>query len=215
MKKEARIFNRVFRQWNPSAQLPKIEIRYYPYTTLTHTIRFRHGAIKIRLSHLFQDAPARVLESIGQILFSKLYQHRSPAEALNRYHRYVEANQQRFRILAKHRGQSKPTRHHFTGHHQDLSRVFARVNRRYFASAMTKPVLAWSHRGLRSKLGEYQSLHHAIVINRRFDNPQTPSYVLDYLMFHEMLHIKHNIEIRNGRRVVHTAQFRSEERVFK
>lgn len=215
MTRETRIFNRVFRQWNPSSPPPQFDIQYYPYTALTHTIRLRHNRLKVRLSHLFKSAPDAVIDSVAHILFSKLYQHRTPAEALNHYHRFVEKNQSNFRSLLRGGGPKGPTTHQPQGHHLDLERVFDHVNRRYFHPALEKPLLAWSRQRGHSKLGEYQSLQHRIIINRRFDDDQIPPYVLDYLMFHEMLHMKYGAEIRNGRRVVHTGAFRKAEQQFR
>lgn len=215
MTRETGIFTKAFLKWNPSASLPKIEIRYYPYSTLTHTIRYRQDIIKVRINHLFKNAPNAVLEAVAHILFSKLYQHRTPAEALDRYHRFVEGNQHRFRALLQARAAKSPALTPAMGHHFNLQHIFERVNRHYFQSKLTLPSLGWSRRAGQTKLGEFQTLRHAIVINRRLDSASTPPYVLEYLMFHEMLHMKHGAEIRNGRRVVHTKKFRVEERKFE
>ncbi|MBZ5554312.1 MAG: hypothetical protein LAO21_16460 [Acidobacteriia bacterium] len=215
MNRETGIFNKAFLKWNPSAALPRIEIHYYPYSTLTHTIRYRKNVIKVRINHLFKNAPTAVLEAVAHILFSKLYQHRTPAEALDLYHRFVEGNQHRFRALLQARSGKIPALTPAKGHHFNLQHIFDRVNRRYFRSQLIMPGLGWSRRAGHTKLGEFQSLRQAIVINRRLDSADTPSYVLEYLMFHEMLHMKHGAEIRNGRRFVHTKKFRIEEKKYE
>ncbi|MBZ5534415.1 MAG: hypothetical protein LAO31_00550 [Acidobacteriia bacterium] len=215
MTRETGIFNRAFLDWNPSASVPRIEIRYYPYATLTHTIRYRKSIIKVRINLLFKNAPSDVLEAVAHILFSKLYQHRTPAEALDRYHRFVEGNQHRFRALLQARSNKAPALIPAKGHHFNLQQIFDRINRHLFRSRLVMPSLGWSRRAVQTKLGEYQALRQAIVINRRLDSADTPGYVLEYLMFHEMLHMKHGAEIRNGRRVVHTKKFRIEERKFE
>lgn len=215
MRREIRIFQSVFKEWNPSSSLPSIEIRFYRYTSLSHTIRLRDGAIKVRLSHLFQGAPGPVIRAVARILFSKLYQHRVPRAALQRYHQFVEKNQARFRQLLSQPSLFDRPHSQSRGHHQDLEKIFSRLNQRYFRPPLSKPTLRWSLRGTETKLGEYQSLRHAIVINRRFDRASVPPYVLEYLMFHEMLHMKHAAEIRQGRRRVHTRDFRKEEKAFE
>jgi predicted metal-dependent hydrolase len=215
VNRETGIFNKAFLKWNPSASLPRIEIHYYPYSTLTHTIRYRENIIKVRINHLFKNAPNDVLEAVAHILFSKLYRHRTPAEALDRYHRFVEAHQHRFRALLQARSGSTPALTSPKGHHFNLQHIFERINRHYFQSRLILPSLGWSRRAGQTKLGEFQALRHAIVINRRLDSADTPGYILEYLMFHEMLHMKHGAEIRNGRRVVHTKRFRMEERKFE
>jgi predicted metal-dependent hydrolase len=215
VNRETGIFIKAFLKWNPSALPPKIEIRYYPYSTLTHTIRYRQNIIKVRINHLFKKAPQAVLEAIAHILFSRLYQHRTPPEALDRYHRFVESNQQRFRSLLQARPGTAPMASQARGRHFNLQHLFERMNRHYFRSTLVMPTLGWSRRAGQTKLGEYQTLRQAIIINCRLDSTDTPGYVLEYLMFHEMLHMKHGAEIRNGRRVVHTHKFRNEEKQFK
>lgn len=215
MNRETRIFNKAFLHWNPSAPLPKLEIHYYAYTTITHTIRLRRGVIKVRISHLFKDAPNAVIESVAHILFSKLYQHRTSAEALTCYHHFVESNQHCFRILLAGRSRPPAEAAPAAGRHHNLHEIFDRANHRYFHPPLSRPLLRWSRGNGQTRLGEYQSLRHAIIINRRFDSPATPVFVLEYLMYHEMLHMKHRAEVRNGRRVVHTPSFRLEEKRFK
>jgi hypothetical protein len=171
--------------------------------------------IKVRLSHLFHDAPAPVIEAVAHILFAKLYRHRTPRAALDRYHHYVEANQSRFREAWGVEARLKTLIHRPRGRHHDLEKSFERVNQRYFHPCLQKPMLAWTTRNGHSKLGEYQSLRNAIIINRHFDRADTPPFVIDYLIFHEMLHMKHRAEIRSGRRVVHTRSFRKEEAAFE
>ena len=41
-----------------------------------------------------------------------------------------------------------------------------------------------------------------------------PEYVVDYILYHELLHKKHGAVRRDDRRCVHTPEFRAEERLF-
>ena len=195
--------------------MPLLQIEYYPYTTITHTIRLRHGNIKVRMSHLFRQAPNDVLVAVAHILFSKLYRQQPSAKALDRYHQFVERRQNHLRTLLNLGAPGRWMVHMAKGKHHDLEIIFEHLNRAYFHSRLPKPTLGWSRRGGKSKLGEYQNLRHAIIINRRFDHEETPPFALEYLMFHEMLHMKHGVEIRNGRRLVHTPAFHLEEKAFK
>ncbi|HXH70477.1 MAG TPA: hypothetical protein VNI60_09125, partial [Pyrinomonadaceae bacterium] len=43
---------------------------------------------------------------------------------------------------------------------------------------------------------------------------KVPKFVVEFVVFHEMLHIFHPTTLRNGRRYNHTAQFRHDERKF-
>ena len=47
-----------------------------------------------------------------------------------------------------------------------------------------------------------------------FDDPRVPSYALEYIVYHEMLHLKHPVRLRGSRRCVHPPQFQAEEKLF-
>ena len=54
-----------------------------------------------------------------------------------------------------------------------------------------------------------------MVISRSLDRPDVPPRVVDYLMFHELLHKKLGSEPRGHRRAVHTPAFYAEEARFE
>jgi hypothetical protein len=100
-----------------------------------------------------------------------------------------------------------------TCHH--LAESFDRVNREYFGGSMSRPKLTWSRSPCRRKLGHYDPVRDAVVLNLVLDSPRVPQYALDYIMYHELLHRKHGVTWRNGQARVHTAQFKEEERFFR
>ena len=63
-------------------------------------------------------------------------------------------------------------------------------------------------------LGHYDPAHNAIVISRVFDHVRVPRYVVEYIVYHEMLHLKHPVKLRGSRRCVHPKQFQDEEKLF-
>jgi predicted metal-dependent hydrolase len=48
-----------------------------------------------------------------------------------------------------------------------------------------------------------------------FDARGLPSYVIEYVLFHEMLHLKHRSRIHASRLVIHTPEFKAEEKTFR
>ena len=52
------------------------------------------------------------------------------------------------------------------------------------------------------------------MISKLFDSAEAPRFLVDYILYHEMLHVKHPAEHRSVRRCVHTKQFKAEERRF-
>ena len=52
------------------------------------------------------------------------------------------------------------------------------------------------------------------MVSRVFDRPSSPRYAIEYLLFHEMLHLKHPVRMRGLRRCVHSREFKADERQF-
>ena len=63
-------------------------------------------------------------------------------------------------------------------------------------------------------LGHFDPSHNAIIISRVFDRPEAPRLALEYVVFHEMLHLQHPVEHNGARRRVHTREFREAEKRF-
>jgi predicted metal-dependent hydrolase len=74
--------------------------------------------------------------------------------------------------------------------------------------------MTWSRDHARNSLGHYDPAHNAIVVSRIFDRPNVPRYAVDYIVYHEMLHLKHPVKLRGSRRCVHSAEFQAEEKLF-
>ncbi len=100
------------------------------------------------------------------------------------------------------------------GHFHDLADSFNRVNRCYFNNAMIQPHLAWSGRLSRRQFGSYSLVDDRIVVSSVLDHPEVPQYVVDFIMYHEMLHKHHGIQWNNNRMHVHTPAFKRDERRF-
>ena len=96
----------------------------------------------------------------------------------------------------------------------NLNDSFDRVNRSYFSGQMARPHLSWSRAMSTSRFGFYKYASDTVTISRALDLAQVPSFVIDHVMHHELLHKKHGLRWRQGRGHAHTAEFREEERQF-
>ena len=169
----------------------------------------------IRVSDIFVDAPVAVYQSLALILLAKLYRKKIDVCHHRTYRTFIltEDIQERARIVRTDRSRSRRTRGS-RGRYVDLNRVFDRLNREYFDNGLTKPQLSWSAKETRYVLGRFDLTHNTIFISRVFDSPEVPSYVTEYVMFHEMLHVKHQSRVLDSRLIVHTREFRVEEKRF-
>lgn len=94
----------------------------------------------------------------------------------------------------------------------DLEKLFHDLNDRYFEGAMHMPRLGWSHGTSLRTFGRYDGSRDAIGIDVRLDDASVPEFVVEFVLYHEMVHKAIPPERRNGRMHVHTPQFRREER---
>jgi hypothetical protein len=101
------------------------------------------------------------------------------------------------------------------GAFHDLSESFDRVNARYFGGAMRRPRLTWSRSFTGRKFGHYDHVKDWVMVSSTLDQERVPQFVIDYLMFHELLHKKHGVRWVNGRGHAHTREFYADERRFE
>ena len=213
------IFAEEYRALRPRAPMPVLEIKFRRFTSLNTTIRLRRdedgqGRLAVRLSDLLEHAPETIHRAIAHILLAKLY--RKPIEPVfaTRYRRYTqsEAVARQAERIRQMRGRKRIST--AQGKVYDLEEVFEAVNVRFFHGLLGRPTLTWSEHVAKRMLGHYDAAHNTIVVSRVFDRPGTPRYAIEYLLYHEMLHLKHPVRVRAGRRCVHSREFQAEERLF-
>src|SRR5213075_2537728 len=79
---------------------------------------------------------------------------------------------------------------------------------------ISKPTITWSQRRTRSILGHHDHIYDSITISKTLDSTDVPEWFVEYILYHEMLHIKHPARLINGRRYYHTKAFRADEQRF-
>ena len=205
------LFADTFRQLEPQRPTPAIDVRFYPYAGLNHTIRLRAGRVYVRLSDIFRDAPDNVQRALAFILMARLLHRRTPQMHERVYRAYATSPHILRRADLARRKYGRKYVSTARGDHHNLEHLFARINRRYFDDEMAKPTLTWSQRRTRRILGHHDPVHDTIVISKTLDAADVPEWVVEYILFHEMLHIKHPARLVNGRRLRHTRAFRAEE----
>jgi hypothetical protein len=170
--------------------------------------------LEVRLSDLLRDAPLLVLEALAEILLCKIYRRRASREARECYLAYVLSPVIRRRIDQARRQRSTKRLLPGRGRWHDLEEIFQRLNHTFFNGQLSMVRLGWSPQNSRTILGHYDAGHGMIVINRALDSPTAPAHLVEYLVFHEMLHMRFPVERKGQRRVVHSRGFRKAEREF-
>jgi hypothetical protein len=208
------IYARVFREFKPRTPLPKIAVEFCRFANADSFIRMESGAIHVRISDLLEGAPAPVVEALAYILLGKLFRRPAARIYAHRYRLYLNRRDMRrqMHLVRQIRGRkfiSGPQ-----GSHYNLEAVFEALNAEYFQGLLARPRLGWSRGASRNRLGHFDPSHNAIVISRIFDSARVPRLALEYVMFHEMLHLRYPVEHNGAKRRVHTRDFHDAEKEF-
>ncbi|WP_238325928.1 SprT-like domain-containing protein [Bryobacter aggregatus] len=181
---------------------------------MTSNIRLVQGELRVKISDLLSDAPLTVQEALAYILLSKLFRQSPPVEMMSHYKTHLADIQLTGRVHTIRQERGKKLLGAAEGKYFNLDLLFRQINETYFEGLIPKPRLGWSLQRSRTILGHYDASHHAIAISPLLDQRHIPALVVEYVLFHEMLHIKHPVEQKGIRRRIHTRAFKNEEKAF-
>jgi hypothetical protein len=162
--------------------------------------------LTVRLHHMFLSAGDMEVGAVARFVSTK------DVEARERIERYILRYSHL--IGVKLPRSVRPAK----GKVYDLEQIFRSLNRRFFQNRVHARIL-WGLRAKRERkrtirLGYYCDTEKKIVINPALDRRAVPRYVLEWIVFHEMLHQVVGFELINGVLVAHTPEFRRREQRF-
>jgi len=178
------------------------------------------GMLFIQLSDGYSCAPREAVLGLAVELVSKCFRKRPHpktavyARALKEF-LSKEATAALSESMKAMRGRKRRV---VGGEHHDLNAALAVVLEEYpdIFAGVKVPEITWSKEASRARrLAFHDPAFEQIVVNKFFDSPRVPDYVVKYLVFHELLHEKHDVLYERGkslRRTVHPAALKSDER---
>jgi hypothetical protein len=208
------IFHRIYTRLGCQGRPPHFIVEFYPYANLMHTIRLRDQAAKVRLCDALRGAPLEILEAAAAMLLARMYRRDPPQELLEAYRRYTVAPPTRRRVAKLRRSRARVAKTGPQGKVYDLRPMFRRLNEQYFEGRLHKPQLGWSTRSWRTQFGCFDPALDQIVMNPWLDRAAVPAYVVEYVLFHEMLHVKHPLRAARCGIEAHSGAFRQEEKRY-
>lgn len=206
---------RMFTRIGCDGRPPRFHVEFYPYSSLVLTIRRREDALFVRFSDLLRRAPVEVLEGALALLLSRVYRRRVNRTLVQPYLLYARSDRTRGRISLMRRRRVRLAHTPPQGRHHDLVALFDDLNQKYFSGGLTRPHIGWSTRSWRRQFGCYDPGPNQIILNRRMDRPGVPQFVVEYVLFHEMLHVKHPTRRSGCSLLSHSPEFRAEEKRFE
>ena len=194
--------------------MPEFRVQFYAFANVNSTIRLRDGIMHVRVSDLLEGAPESIIKAIAHILLAKIY--RKPIQPLHatRYRRYISSHDMTAKAHLVRQVRGRKRIESASGQVYDLDEVFEGLNRQFFYGLLARPQMTWSRSHARNSLAHYDPAHNAIVVSRVFDDRRVPRYAVEYIVYHEMLHLKHPVKLRGIRRRVHGPEFQAEEKLF-
>jgi predicted metal-dependent hydrolase len=208
------VFQETYRELRPRAPIPELTVEFFAFANVNNTIRLREGRLLVRLSDLLEGAPEPVLRAIAHILLAKMYRKPIERSHSTRYRRYVSSHDivEKAHLVRQMRGRKRIDS--AQGRVYDLEAIFEQLNVKFFHGLLARPQMTWSRDHARNSLGHYDPAHNAIVVSRVFDHAGVPRCAVEYIVYHEMLHLKHPVKLRGSRRCVHSRELQEEEKQF-
>jgi hypothetical protein len=175
--------------------------------TLFSFRKWSHGGI-LRADRAFLGAPDEVLESLAMFLQGERQAARPVLKAFGQ-----EQMERPHRLVKPLAGRSFRE----NGHCFHLGEILSRLNRIFFAQSLEVKA-GWGRRtgriGRNIRLGSYDLERRVIRVHPVLDQPEVPAYVVEGVVYHEMVHAAVGPKQANGRRVLHGPEFQRRERLF-
>ena len=193
---------------------PKLEI--YEYSTIKYTIRKKRDHIQFKICDIYLMADEAVFRAFARKMCRHYLDRKNTAADEDLYKSFVthETVSAAWKRIRMERGKGKrflaPA-----GREHDLTLLARDVARRYFPADFVLPGLGWSLIRAKRRFGHYDSEHNMVIVSRALDTANVPSLVIEYILYHEFLHIKHGTVWKGNKNWVHTREFHNEEKRFK
>lgn len=197
------IAERAFKELFPEKEDNRIFLVKYSsaFNDYNANVKYDYGKIEFRLSRKWKEVSDSIRIGLIQTLLLKMFGEKKNTMNIDLYNTFIKK-------MSTYALKNKfdPV----------LETSFERVNDKYFYGMIDKPNLVWGQESFR-KLGSYEYGTDSIVISRAFENNENKGNeeLLDYIMYHELLHKKHKFYTKNGRSYHHTRLFREKEKQFE
>jgi len=165
--------------------------RYKEYNA---KITMTRNQIKLGMSKVWRGISRDIQKGLIQELLVRLFEKKINTIHMDLYSNFIKS-------LPKYTTKTKT--------HPILEDSFNRVNSRFFNEKIEQPNLKIG-KGI-NQLGKYEYATDTVTISRILLDEQE---LLDYVMYHELLHKKHKFKAVAGRHRHHTGAFRRDERAY-
>jgi hypothetical protein len=188
----------------------RIHLKITDNRSTVMSVRYDQGGrvAKVGLHHMFLQVEPAMTEALAHwVRHPRSRRHAAFLNEFIRKHNHLIAPKRARRASLLPQGKV-----------YDLRQMWDVVNARHFGGRVTAPI-TWGkmpHKARRRSIrfGSYMPGDHLIRIHPLLDDERVPEWFVRYIVFHEMLHADLGIEECDGRRVMHSKEFRAIERTY-
>jgi hypothetical protein len=173
------------------------------------SVRWEPNKTKVSLHRIFLEAPFDVRLALASYLRGEQKSLSTKIKA------FIETRSQAGSLSRNRRMEKLES----CGSVYDLKEIYGRLNRIYFQSCLRLAITWFGNSKPQSRsrcsLGLYYDLRKLVKIHRLLDDASVPEYVVEYVIYHEMLHsvCPAFVDERGGVRA-HTQEFKIQEKLF-
>ena len=194
MKLVEQAFNELFQEKDLENYQLKIKYtdRFKPYNA---NVRYTRNSLQFNLSKKWRKVSKEIQMGLIQGLMLKIFKEKKRTTNIDLYNSFMKNVH-----ISIPKTNTDPL----------LEQSFNKINEKYFFGLVEISNLTW-HNSIR-RLGSYEYGSDTISISEVLLSDKN---LLDYVMYHEMLHKKFKFNSNNGRTCHHTKEFKETERKFE
>lgn len=180
------------------------------------SMRRNGGRTSLRLHEIFLKAGMDVIAELARFMKNRRKGERFPVLS-----RFIRENAGRIEKVERAGRRAARPLPKTAGRFHDLAPAYDSINREYFDGRLLCNI-GWGRRSRAARkrtLGSYSPPKNGtpglIRINPVLDRKSVPSYYVHFVVYHELLHAHLGIAMKNGRRSMHSREFKGRERLFR
>ncbi|EMJ96106.1 DUF45 domain-containing protein [Leptospira alstonii] len=188
----------------------KIGAKFYPYSNLGSSIRISSEKLEFRIHSSYLKSEPKNLEAVIDLLLYKLLKRPIPDNLESTIRKFYENHSAQKSNTNKNRKKVQRS----SEQNGQLREILERINESYLKIDLSDLEIFWGKSKSITRLGHYDPTHKMIVINPVLSLESVPDFVLEYIVFHELLHVHFPVSRKKGRNIIHGKEFKTFEKKF-
>ncbi len=188
----------------------KLQLKINDNRSTMLSVKWEPDCTKVSLHRMFLNAPQNIMDELACYLKGKQKKLAPSVKA------YIEDNLQ----TLDYSHQLDVSKLETKGNVFNLNKIYRHLNRSYFDNALDL-FITWfgndqKKPGQKITFGLFNDILRLIKINRLLDHDYIPTYLIEYVIYHEMLHCVYPTYVDSkGMKHIHSKEFKEREKQFK